>query len=586
MRLFTNALAKYLRFPKTRARQARRSPWLRVEVLEDRTVPSGNASGVVTGFTFIDANANAAYDASEATLHGVTVKLTGTTSQGTAVNTTATSNLTGAFEFLNVLPGNYQLQAGTPTGLFNSGASSVSTFAVGAGQTVHKDLGFGGGLAPNGIWMGLFLTSTTPTDLPYDSPGTGEGTANYRPNNAPTISNQIANVSVVENTITPTMIDLAGKFGDPDTTNSQVSFNITNGGVSRTLRVTLFDTTAPQTVTNFFNYVKSGAYANSIFSRRVSGFVLQGGGAKLTNATGNALGLVDSDPIEIPNEFGASNLQNTLAMAQSAGDPNSATDQFFFNLVNNSGTLDAQKFTVFGQLTDAGSRATLSTLAATATKNASASAAAAALPSVDLANVPLTGYTGGTTANTSATFPADAVKSNFMVIDSINISKQDEFLTYQIVSVTNPSGAPDLVTATLTNEHLSLSYAAGETGTATIVVQATDRYGAVKQQTFTVKVDQPPSATVSIAPQDPSATALLTATATTSDPENDPVTLTYVWKINGTTVKTTPATDSLTDVLNLDDFDPAVGATVTVTATPNDGTTNGTPANSGVTVSA
>ena len=599
MRLFTDGIWKYLRSATTqsgRSRKPKQAPRLQVELLEDRLVPAANASGTLNGLAFIDANGNGLRGASELSLSGVVVKLTGKTTANVAVNlldnvaraqanisVTAKTDASGAYHFFNVLPGTYKLTAGLVAGVLNSGTATVSNITITGGQTLNRNLAFKGVVVPTLISLQQFLTNTTPTNFLVSTPGSGRGLANFRSNSAPVISKQIDTVTVAKNTANATVIDLAGMFSDPDYTNSQVTINITNGGVAKKLKVTLFDKTAPQTVANFFDYVKAGLYNDSIFSRRVAGFVLQGGGAKLANAAGDDLSLVAASPTAIPNEFEASNKKNTLAMAQSPGDPNSATDQFFFNLLDNSGTLNAQKFTVFGQLTDVASQTTLTTLAATATKNAGASAAAAALPSVDLAEVPLTGYTGG--ATTSATFPADAVRSNFMVINNITVDKQDEFLIYRVVSVTNPAAAPDLVTATLTNEKLSLSYAAGKSGHATVVVEATDRYGVSVQQTFIVKVNEPPTATVTLSPTDPIATAIVTANATSSDDNGDTVLLTYLWKINGTTVKTTPASASLTDTLNLADFGPpAVGAIISVTVTPNDGILNGTSANANVTV--
>ena len=60
-----------------------------------------------------------------------------------------------------------------------------------------------------------------------------------------------------------------------------------------------------------------------------------------------------------------------------------------------------------------------------------------------------------------------------------------------------------------------------------------------------------PSATVSLAPASPTTDQTLTATATTFDFDNQPVTLTYVWTRNGQVIQTTANTSSLTDTLNL-----------------------------------
>lgn len=118
--------------------------------------------------------------------------------------------------------------------------------------------------------------------------------------------------------------------------------------------VELYDSAAPKTVANFLNYVNSGAYLDTFIHRSVPGFVIQGGGHRW-NATKNS-----TDPITvndaIVNEFSAfrSNLRGTIAMARVGGQPDSATSQWFINLVNNQ-FLDGEDggFTVFGKVTDA-----------------------------------------------------------------------------------------------------------------------------------------------------------------------------------------------------------------------------------------
>jgi cyclophilin family peptidyl-prolyl cis-trans isomerase len=105
---------------------------------------------------------------------------------------------------------------------------------------------------------------------------------------------------------------------------------------------------APKSVDNFLAYVKSGFYKGTIFHRVIDGFMIQGGGydEKLkSRPTKKAI------PSESQN--GLTNDAYTIAMAR-MGDPNSATSQFFINVVNNEGLnypgRDGFGYTVFGKV--------------------------------------------------------------------------------------------------------------------------------------------------------------------------------------------------------------------------------------------
>lgn len=126
-----------------------------------------------------------------------------------------------------------------------------------------------------------------------------------------------------------------------------------------TLEVELYDQDKPVTVQNFLRYVQSGAYSNLFFHRALPGFVVQGGGFKVTNTTSTAE-FTSFDYVTnygtITNEYLVgtrySNTYGTIAMAKLGTDPNSASSQWFFNLGNNSANLDNQNggFTVFGRV--------------------------------------------------------------------------------------------------------------------------------------------------------------------------------------------------------------------------------------------
>lgn len=97
------------------------------------------------------------------------------------------------------------------------------------------------------------------------------------------------------------------------------------------VKLELFEKEAPVSVKNFLAYATSGYYAGTIFHRVIPGFMAQGGGltANLTPKPG------DRPPIKNEADNGLKNDRGTIAMARS-GDPNSATSQFFINVVNNN----------------------------------------------------------------------------------------------------------------------------------------------------------------------------------------------------------------------------------------------------------
>ncbi|MEP6503548.1 MAG: peptidylprolyl isomerase [Betaproteobacteria bacterium] len=129
-----------------------------------------------------------------------------------------------------------------------------------------------------------------------------------------------------------------------------VTMALSGGGVSGNLVINLKGDKAPITVDNFLAYVQAGYYNGLIFHRVAPGFVVQGGG--YGTATSGTLPTPKTplfDPITLETT-GGSNVQWTVAMARTS-DPNSATSQFFVNLVNNASVLDSQGYAVFGDVT-------------------------------------------------------------------------------------------------------------------------------------------------------------------------------------------------------------------------------------------
>ena len=153
--------------------------------------------------------------------------------------------------------------------------------------------------------------------------------------------------------------------------NSMVRFQIRYGSTTlNNIDVELFDSEKPVTVSNFLVYAQSGAYSNTILHYCVPDLVVQGGFGTITNPTspGNftVLNKIPTGPA-ITNEFEVGqyygNVFGTLAMALQENPalpgtalPNSATASWYFNLANNTGAIDGQRYTVFGRIISEGGR--------------------------------------------------------------------------------------------------------------------------------------------------------------------------------------------------------------------------------------
>jgi peptidylprolyl isomerase len=96
----------------------------------------------------------------------------------------------------------------------------------------------------------------------------------------------------------------------------------------------------PITSGNFKSLVSSRAYDGTIFHRVVHNFVVQGG-----NVSGKGINVANISD-ELPNKH--SNVRGSVAMAKT-GEANSATSQFYINLVDNSESLDGN-YVVFGRV--------------------------------------------------------------------------------------------------------------------------------------------------------------------------------------------------------------------------------------------
>ncbi len=115
----------------------------------------------------------------------------------------------------------------------------------------------------------------------------------------------------------------------------------------------LYPAKAPATVSNMLAYIDSKFYDATIFHRVIDGFMIQGGGFTRDMIQKKTLA-----PIKNEADNGLRNERGTLAMARTMI-VDSATSQFFINLVDNTAHLDFKSKTdsgygycVFGKVVD------------------------------------------------------------------------------------------------------------------------------------------------------------------------------------------------------------------------------------------
>jgi cyclophilin family peptidyl-prolyl cis-trans isomerase len=99
------------------------------------------------------------------------------------------------------------------------------------------------------------------------------------------------------------------------------------------MKIELYQDKAPKTVKNFLAYVDRKHYDGLIFHRVIPSFMIQGGGYDASMMERRT-----DPPIVNESSNGLSNKRGTLAMARTSI-PDSATSQFFINVVDN-GRLD------------------------------------------------------------------------------------------------------------------------------------------------------------------------------------------------------------------------------------------------------
>jgi peptidyl-prolyl cis-trans isomerase B (cyclophilin B) len=119
-----------------------------------------------------------------------------------------------------------------------------------------------------------------------------------------------------------------------------------------TVKIELYDDLAPITVKNFLKYVDDKFFDGTTFHRVIPTFMIQGGGYE----PGGERKTNKQPAIENESYNGLINNRGTLAMART-DEPNSATSEFFINVVDNgflnkTQARDGYGYAVFGRVID------------------------------------------------------------------------------------------------------------------------------------------------------------------------------------------------------------------------------------------
>jgi cyclophilin family peptidyl-prolyl cis-trans isomerase len=304
---------------------------------------------------------------------------------------------------------------------------------------------------------------------------------------AATVVSNIPDMQVVSNHPAYS-VSVSSYFSDPALPGTLVEIDTVMGAIP----VILYDlsdgthSAAPLTVTNFLHYVNGdtgyGTYDNSIVHRsdpgsvnitlpvdQRNGFVIQGGGYHFNNGLWGYVN-PSSSPQTVQNEFSSTrpNERGTIAMAMVGSDINSATDQWFINLGDNSAWLGSKSFTVFGRVIGDGMDV-VDAISALPIYNFSSIYSA-------LTQLPLRGSS------------SVATSSSIVGITTVRIVADK--LTYQV-----STDSPDLLEVGVDGSSILVNPVPNQTGSGHVTVTAIAFDGSTIVNTFLVTVgsaDQPP----------------------------------------------------------------------------------------------
>ncbi|MEM6294994.1 MAG: peptidylprolyl isomerase [Myxococcota bacterium] len=194
---------------------------------------------------------------------------------------------------------------------------------------------------------------STTTGSDESSANPTSATTDSTPPNPTTVTTTTGDATTGATTIADTgFAEESSSGGGSSSTTGASGFVVMETSMG-TMTIELFPKQAPITVENFVAYIDAGFYDGvdgegaTIFHRVIPGFVIQGGGLR-----DDMTGKTTMAPIVNEHEIsGLTNDRGTLSMART-NDPDSATSQFFMNLVDNDGLDMPPGYAVFGQIVE------------------------------------------------------------------------------------------------------------------------------------------------------------------------------------------------------------------------------------------
>lgn len=442
-----------------------------LESFEERITPTTSiiyANGLLTGSVIVDGGTKG--------VSGVNIGITGETTTGRSVNYSIVTNANGNFSIDQLLPGSYNLTRSTPAGFLSGTTATSAQLNIVEGQSISQNLGLGG-LTPAKVSLGLWASGVSSG---ITTPTAGSGTATGF---TMTQIKAFTDATVAKNSTT--YYNLAAFNLSPDTTNTTITFNTSKGAID----VTLLDSAAPVSVTNFLSYAQNNAYTNDLFHRmaNLSGTgasqILQGG-QFTTNSTGSTVSsFTDVATYQpIANEFDASRPNNigSLAMARTSV-LDSATSQIYFNLTDNTSSLGqtGNGYAVFGNVANASSLTNLQSFATSYTPQPGT------INGNVLASLPaLTGASPNVPND-----PVGTATTNLAITNTITGATPAGFLNYLVSSSDTSIVAATIGTlnGTFSPSQVKL-VAGGNVGTAVITVTIIDNRNEATIKTFNVTV--------------------------------------------------------------------------------------------------